>query len=84
MLTKTLVIIVFFVIVASLGLALRHLLIEGDRSPKTVKALTLRIGLSIALFFLLLLGYQSGVLQPHGLRMETPKTTNPPAANVGK
>jgi hypothetical protein len=33
-----------------------------------VKALTFRIGLSIGLFILLLLGYAAGLLQPHGLR----------------
>lgn len=65
--TKFLVLVVFFVIVVSLAVALRHLLLSGERSPATVKALTVRIGLSLALFFLLLLGFQTGVLQPHGL-----------------
>ncbi len=67
MITKTFIIIAFILIIASLGLALKYLFIDGERSSRTVKALTYRIGMSIALFFLLLLGYQAGILHPHGL-----------------
>jgi succinate dehydrogenase/fumarate reductase cytochrome b subunit len=68
MLVKIIIVIVLLVIIASLGVALRHLLMDGERSPATVKALTFRIGLSIALFLLLLLGYAMGLLRPHGLQ----------------
>ena len=68
MITKTVIVFVFILIIASLGLALRYLLMDGERSPRTVKALTFRIGISIALFFLLLLGYQAGFLHPHGIK----------------
>ena len=64
----TLVVLLLLVIVGSLGSALFYLLRDRSRSPRTVKALTFRIGLSIGLFILLLLGYAAGVLQPHGLR----------------
>ena len=67
MFTKILIVFVLIVIIASLGLALRYLFIDGERSSRTVKALTFRIGLSIALFLLILLGYQVGILHPHGL-----------------
>ncbi len=67
MITKTVIIFVFILIIASLGMALKYLFIDGERSSRTIKALTLRIGLSLALFFLLLLGYQTGILHPHGL-----------------
>jgi len=67
MFIKMLIVLVLIVIIASLGLALRYLFKDGERSPRTVKALTFRIGLSIALFILLLLGYQAGILHPHGL-----------------
>ena len=67
MITKTVIVFVLLLIIASLGLALRYLLMDGQRSTRTVKALTFRIGISIALFFLLLLGYQAGILHPHGL-----------------
>ena len=74
MITKTLIILVLLVIVASLGVALRYLFIDGERSPRTVKALTFRIGMSIALFFLLLLGYQAGILHPHGINAGVSKS----------
>lgn len=64
---KYLIVLVLVLIIASLGLALKYLFKDGERSPRTVKALTLRISMSIALFFLLLLGYQAGILHPHGL-----------------
>ena len=67
MITKTMIVFVLILIIASLGLALRYLFKDGGGSQRTVKALTLRIGISIALFFLLLLGYQAGILHPHGL-----------------
>ncbi len=73
MITKTVIVFVFILIIASLGLALRYLFMDGERSPRTVKALTFRIGISIALFFLLLLGYQAGLLHPHGLKPDVTK-----------
>lgn len=67
MFTKILIVAALLLIVASLGTALFYLLKDRNRSPRTVKALTARISMSLALFFLLLIGYQSGVLHPHGL-----------------
>lgn len=75
MLTKTLIVFVLIMIIASLGTAMVYLLKDRDRSPRTVKALTARIGMSLALFFLLLLGYRAGILHPHGL--------NPVVAQAG-
>lgn len=66
---RILIILILLVIVASLGSALIYLLRDRSRSVRTVKALTFRIGLSIALFVLLVLGYAFGLLQPHGLRL---------------
>jgi hypothetical protein len=41
---------------------------DGDRDKtRVVRALTIRITLSLVLFALLILGYLSGLLQPHGL-----------------
>ena len=80
MLTKTLIVFVLLLIIASLAVGLRYLLMDGERSPRTVKALTVRIGLSLALFFLLLLGYLTGILHPHGLNT----VANPGQAAVGK
>lgn len=71
----TLVVLLLLIIVGSLGSALFYLVRDRSRSPRTVKALTFRIGLSIGLFILLLLGYAAGLLRPHGLRPGQPPAT---------
>lgn len=64
---KILIVLALLVIIVSLGVALRHLMLDGERSQRTVKALTWRVGLSLALFFALWLGYKVGLLHPHAL-----------------
>jgi RsiW-degrading membrane proteinase PrsW (M82 family) len=76
---QTLILLVLLIIVGSLGSALYYLLKDRGRSPRTVKALTFRIGLSLGLFILLLLGYQFGLLQPHGLKPGAHSATAPSA-----
>ena len=49
-------------IVFSLFSALYFLLKDKGRSERTVKALTIRVALSITLFVLLLLGFQLGFI----------------------
>lgn len=68
MLTNILIIFALLTIVASLGAALFFLLKDPNGSPRTAKALTTRIAISIALFFMLLLGYRAGLLHPHGIK----------------
>jgi len=82
MASKALIVFVLILVIASLGLALNYLLKDGGRSPRTVKALTLRIGLSIALFFMLLLGYKAGILRPHGLNKAQSQAS--PATQPGR
>jgi hypothetical protein len=53
-------------IVVSLGSALYHLT-RGEASDKLVRALTVRIGLSVALFILLMVAWYAGLIRPHGL-----------------
>ena len=54
-------------IVLSLGSALVQLVRNKDESSqKMARALTIRIGLSILLFVLLLVAWQLGWIQPHG------------------
>jgi len=61
-----LVIIAFLIlIVGSLGSALYYLVRDKGASDRTVKALTVRISLSIALFVLLMAGYYFGFI-PRG------------------
>jgi len=62
-----LVIIVLLVaIVASLGHALSSMASGPERAELMIQALTVRIGLSVSLFVLLLVGYHFGWIQPHG------------------
>ena len=64
---KILVIIILVAIVFSLGSAIVYLVSDQGRSSRTVKALSFRIGLSVALFLLLLLAYAAGLIKTHGL-----------------
>jgi len=65
---RILVIIMLVVIVGSLGSALWFLIRDKGQSDRTVKALTVRISLSIVLFLLLMAGYYFGVIPKGGLR----------------
>jgi hypothetical protein len=68
------IIIVLFLIgiLSALALAGRAMLKDGQnghpKSNRMVKALTWRIGLSIALFLLVVIAYILGWIQPTGLR----------------
>jgi hypothetical protein len=55
------------VILGALFSGLFFMVRDQGRSTRTVKALTWRIGLSLALFLLLLAGYYFGLLKPHGI-----------------
>ena len=65
---KVFIVLALLVIIGSLGSGLYYLLKDRDRSPRTVRALTLRIGLSIVLFLALLIGFSTGLIKPHGLK----------------
>jgi hypothetical protein len=56
------------VVLFSLGSALYHLVNnKGGGSDKLIKSLTWRIGLSVGIFILLIVGQALGLIQPHGL-----------------
>ena len=57
----------FVAILASLGIALVALLRRQRTEQTLLRALTIRVGLSVLFFLLLLLGWYLGVLEPHGL-----------------
>lgn len=67
---KILIILVFLSIIASLGIALYHLINHKDTSAKTVKALTYRISISLALFILIAIALMTGIIQPTGIGMQ--------------
>jgi len=63
---KIVIVLVLIMILGSLFSALFFLAKDKSGENRTVKALTIRISLSIALFILLLAGYYFGVIgQPH-------------------
>jgi hypothetical protein len=55
---------VLVLIVASMGSALWYLLTDRTGSGRMVKALAIRVGLSVALFLFLMLGYYFGWFVP--------------------
>ncbi|HUA90077.1 MAG TPA: DUF2909 domain-containing protein [Steroidobacteraceae bacterium] len=65
---KTVIAFVLIGIVASLGKALFHMSSSPEQSAQMVRALTVRISLSIALFVFLLVAWYAGLIEPHGLR----------------
>ena len=67
LLVKVVMVLALLAIVVSLGVALWRLISDRGDSERAVKALTFRIGLSIALFVLLVLGMLTGVVVPHGV-----------------
>ncbi len=67
--TKLPVFLVLGFIIFSLGRGMYFLTKDDGEADKTrvVRALTVRITLSLILFALLVLGYLFGLIQPHGL-----------------
>ena len=67
MLFKTIIISLLLIILISLGTALFSMVKNQPDSNRTVKALTVRITLSIALLILIMVGYSMGLIAPHNL-----------------
>ncbi len=68
MLIKLIIFSAFVGILFSLGSALYYLLHDKSRSPRTAKALTTRISMSLVLFFFLLFAASQGWIKPHGIK----------------
>lgn len=64
---KILIILIFAGILLSLSSGMVYLVKDKGQSKRTLKALTLRIGLSVFAFALLMVGHYAGWIQPHGL-----------------
>ena len=65
---RIVVLVALAAIVASLGSALYHLSRGTQQdSAKLVRALTVRIVLSLVLFALIMLAWFAGVIEPHGI-----------------
>ena len=62
------IILIFFIfIIYSLASALYYMMKDGDGSKRMVKALTLRVGISIALFLFILFSFWMGWIKPAGV-----------------
>jgi hypothetical protein len=55
-------------ILGSLASALYYLIKDKGQSDRAIKMLTVRVGLSLALFTLLMAGYYFGIVPQTGLR----------------
>jgi hypothetical protein len=67
MYTNIVIVLFLVLIVGSLFSSLFYLIRDKGASERTVRALTVRISLSVLLFILLMLGYATGLLHPHGI-----------------
>jgi succinate dehydrogenase/fumarate reductase cytochrome b subunit len=64
----TLAIVAFLiVIVYNLGAGLYYMMTDKGQTDRMVKSLTRRIGLSVLLILLVILGILTGVIKPHNL-----------------
>jgi hypothetical protein len=64
---KIIIVTLLVAIAASLFSALTFLLRDQGRGERMARALTWRIGLSLLLFALLMLGYVTGLIPPQGV-----------------
>lgn len=65
---QKLIIIAFFVVILyNLGAGLYYMMVDKGTTDRTVRSLTWRIGLSVALILLVMLGIWTGVIKPHNL-----------------
>ncbi|EHL29492.1 twin transmembrane helix small protein [Legionella drancourtii] len=67
MITKIIIIFAMIIIAGSLASGLVFLIRDSGNTKRTVKALTLRIGISLSLFIFLLIAFKLGLIKPHGI-----------------
>lgn len=64
---KLLIIAFLILILWNLGAGLYYMMVDKGKTDRTVKSLTWRIGLSVALILLVVAGILTGVIKPHGI-----------------
>lgn len=64
---KILIVVCLLGIIASLATGMFHLVKDKGDSKRMANALTVRVALSVALFILLFIAWQQGLIQPHGI-----------------
>ncbi|MEE9494565.1 MAG: twin transmembrane helix small protein [Gammaproteobacteria bacterium] len=77
MLLKIFIVVALIAILGSLASGMFFLVKDKGQTERTAKALTVRIGLSVALFAVLMLAIAMGWIQPHGVYPE-PQTQQTP------
>lgn len=64
----TLAIVAFLLLILfNLGAGLYYMIVDKGTTDRTVNALTWRIGLSVLLILLIILGIATGVIHPHDI-----------------
>ncbi len=66
---KFIIVIAFLFILYSMGSALFYLSRDKGQSNNTVRFLTVRVALSVALFLFIILAMKMGWIVPHGLQV---------------
>ena len=64
---KILVVILLLFIMSALFSGMYYMMKDKGKSDRAVKALTWRIGMSVALFAMLMVGAATGLIEPHGV-----------------
>ncbi|MEW6168953.1 MAG: DUF2909 domain-containing protein [Pseudomonadota bacterium] len=77
MLTKLVIIGLLLAIVASLLTSMVFLVRDDSRRRRTLTGLKIRIALSITLILFVLLAWQQGWIEPHGLMPKAPPAEQP-------
>ncbi|MGA9341857.1 MAG: twin transmembrane helix small protein [Rhodanobacteraceae bacterium] len=67
MLGKILIIVFFVAIIYNLGAGLYFMMTDKGETDRTLRALTRRIGLSVLLIILVIIGIWTGIIRPHGI-----------------
>ncbi len=65
--TKLAIVAVLLVIIYNLGAGLYFMMTDKGKTDRTVKALTWRIGLSVMLILLVIVGIYAGLIKPHDI-----------------
>ena len=64
---QALIIVLLLAIIASLGSGLYHMVSAKGDSTRMVRSLAWRVGLSAALFVLIIVFWTLGLIEPHGI-----------------
>lgn len=76
---KTVIVIIFVLIIITLFVGLYFLLKDQSRSRRTVQSLALRVSLAMLLLIIILLGFYTGEL-----KLRTPFPLMPPSQQIDK